>query len=290
VITHYELIRELGRGSASVVYKAREASTHRIVAIKALDFSEFDRDAASEFKYRFMQAAESTGLLTHPNIVRIYDYGEENDLFYVTMEYLKGSNLGRYTQAEHLLPLREALNVIVQVADALDYAHAKGVLHGGLKPANIIWIRKAKKAKVTDFATTDIASFSKNKKGIGVDFPYYMSPEQLSGKKLDGRSDIFSIGVLLFELLTGQKPFAGDDISSLMLMIAKDKHPSAKTLNARVPQMVERIIDRALEKDLEKRYETAGQMASRLKEVIVRIDEILAQKTTNRSSQVKRIP
>ena len=285
VLAHYELLREIGRGSESVIYKAREASTHRLVAIKVLDFSEFDAATATEFKDRLRRTAEFAALLNHPNIVATYDFGEEKGLAYIAMEYLKGSDLRRYLRIDHLLPLRETLNVVVQVADALNYAHAKGVLHGGINPDNVLWIRKIKKAKVKNFATTRIMNIYNNKKGDGLDFPYYMSPEQLSGKKTDGRSDIFSVGVLLFELLTGQKPFLGDDISSLMLRIAKEKHPAAKSLNARVPLMVEKIIDRALEKHPEKRYETAGSMARRLEEVMVRIDRILARKTAESQFQ-----
>lgn len=279
VLAHYELLGEIGRSADGVVFKAREAGTRRLVAIKTLDFSELEPAAASELKDRFRRAAESVVSLTHPNIATIYNFGEENSVAYIVMEYLKGSTLRRYTRPDHLLPLRETLSVIVQIAEALNYAHAKGVLHGGLTPENVFWNRKAEKAKVTDFATSHILFPSNAKKTMGMNLPYYMSPEQLSGKNADGRSDIFSVGLLLFELLTGQKAFAGDDISSLMLMIAKDKHPSAKCLNKRVPLLVERILDRALEKDPQKRYESAGQMASGLEEVIVRIDEITAQKT-----------
>ncbi|UCF82392.1 MAG: serine/threonine protein kinase, partial [Desulfobacteraceae bacterium] len=249
-----------------------------VVAVKAVNLAEYSQDIAGELKDRFSREVESAGLLTHPNIVTIYDFGEENSLVYISMEYVEGADLRHYTKPGHLLPLRETLDIVARVADTLDYAHSKGVVHGDIKPANIIWIKKSRDVKLTDFGIARIMHPKKHKRGMESGLPYYMSPEQLSGKKVDGRSDVFSVGVLLFEMLTGQKPFIGEDISDLMLKIARDKHPSAKDLNTNVPRIVERILDRALEKDLDKRFQSAGQMASQLKRVVARIDEILAQR------------
>ena len=194
------------------------------------------------------------------------------------MEYVEGQDLGHYTRPGHLLPLRETLDIVAGVADTLEYAHSKGVVHGDIKPANIIRIKKTSDVKLTDFGIARVMPSSKLKRGVEPGFPFYMSPEQLSGKKTDGRSDVFSVGVLLFEMLTGQKPFKGDDISDLMLSIARDRHPSAKALNPTVPRIVERIIDRSLEKDIESRYQTAGLMAEQLRKVVAKIDEVVAQK------------
>ncbi|MFC1863769.1 serine/threonine protein kinase [Thermodesulfobacteriota bacterium] len=160
----------------------------------------------------------------------------------------------------------------------LDYAHEKGVVHRDIKPANIMRVKDTKEVKVTDFGIARISSSSKTKTGIVLGTPSYMSPEQVAGKKVDGRSDIFSLGVVLFQLLTGEKPFLGEDITSLMFKISNDKHPSAKSINPRIPSIVDKIIDMALEKNKDKRYQKAGQMAAHLKQVIRKIEEIRARK------------
>jgi CHASE2 domain-containing sensor protein len=278
VFERYELMEELGRGGLGSVYRGHDVETQKIVAIKAVNFSDFGEETQSHVKDPLFRYAESTALLTHPNIVTIFDIGEEHGVAYIIMEYLEGTDLRCYTNADHLLPLRETLEIVAQVVDALNYAHDKGIVHGDIKPTNIIRIKDTKRVKVTDFGIGQLAPFPINKKGIERGLPYYMSPEQLSGKKVDGRSDVFSVGTVFFELLTGQKPFEAEDITDLMLKIAKEKHPSVKALNPSVPRIVERIADRALEKDLNKRYQSAGQMAGQLKGVVARIDAILAQK------------
>jgi len=275
----YEIINELGRGAMGVVYKGEDPKIHRTVAIKTVRLSDFDEDMLDEMKERFFREAESAGLLTHPNIVTIYDAGEEHDLAYIAMEFLKGRDLEGYTKKEALLPVRETLSIVAQVADALDYAHSKGIVHRDIKPANIMQLEETQEVKVTDFGIAKITSSSKTKTGVIMGTPSYMSPEQVAGKKVDGRSDIFSLGVVLFELLAGEKPFTAEDITSLMYKVAKEKHPSIKSINPRVPQVIEKIIDKALEKDAEKRYQKAGQMAEHLKMVLAKIDEMQAKKT-----------
>jgi len=274
----YEVIGELGRGAMGVVYKGEDPKIHRTVAIKTVNLSEFDAESLEEVKDRFFREAESAGLLTHPNIVTIYDCGEEHDLAYIAMEYLDGEDLEKYTEPEELLPIRDILDIGARVAEALDYAHSKDIVHRDIKPANIMRLKGTNNIKVTDFGIARITSSSKTKTGIVLGTPSYMSPEQVSGKKVDGRSDIFSLGVVLFEMLTGQKPFTGEDITSLMFKLAKEKHPSPREINKRIPPVVEKIIDKALEKDLNKRYQTAGQMAVHLRQVVARIDQIQAQK------------
>ena len=274
----YEVTGELGRGAMGVVYKGVDPKIHRTVAIKTVSLSDFDEDMVDEMKERFFREAESAGLMTHPNIVTIFDCGEEHDLAFIAMEYLKGEDLADYTKKGSLLAMAETLSVISYVAGALDYAHAKGIVHRDIKPANIMRIKETKEVKVTDFGIARITSSSKTKTGVILGTPSYMSPEQIAGKKVDGRSDIFSLGVVLFEMLTGQKPFTGQDMTSLMYKIAKEKHPKARSINPKIPQVIEKIIDKALEKDVEKRYQKAGQMAEHLKKVIAKIDEIKAAK------------
>ena len=280
----YEIIDELGRGAMGVVYKGQDPKIHRIVAIKTINLSEFDEDILKEMKDRFFREAESAGLLDHPNIVTIYDCGEEHDLAYIAMEYLEGEDLEPFTAPDQILPMRDALDLVSHVADALDYAHSKEIVHRDIKPANIMRLTQTHKIKVTDFGIARITSSSKTKTGIVLGTPSYMSPEQVAGKKVDGRSDIFSLGVVLFELLTGHKPFTGEDITSLMFKIAKEKHPSPKQFNPRIPPVVEKIIDMALEKDLDKRYQKAGQMAQHLKQVVAKIDQLRAQKKAKTSA------
>jgi CHASE2 domain-containing sensor protein/tRNA A-37 threonylcarbamoyl transferase component Bud32 len=274
----YEITGELGRGAMGVVYKGQDPKIRRTVAIKTITLSEFDEDSLDEMKERFFREAESAGLLTHPNIVTIYDCGEEHDLAYIAMEYLEGIDLEKFTKKDNLFPMRKSLAVVADVAQALDYAHTKDIVHRDIKPANIMMLEDSEEIKVTDFGIARITSSSKTKTGVVLGTPSYMSPEQVSGKKVDGRSDIFSLGVVLFELLTGQKPFTGEDITSLMFKIAKEKHPSPREINPRIPSVLEKIIDKALEKDLEKRYQRAGEMAAHLNRVIAKIDEIRSKK------------
>ncbi len=274
----YEVVGELGRGAMGIVYKGEDPKIHRTVAIKTVRLSDFDEDMLDEMKERFFREAESAGLLTHPNIVTIYDAGEEHDLAYIAMEFLKGRDLEDFTAKEKLLPLRETLFIVAQVADALDFAHSKGVVHRDIKPANIMRLDETHDVKVTDFGIARITSSSKTKTGVIMGTPSYMSPEQVSGKKVDGRSDIFSLGVVLFEMLSGEKPFTGEDMTSLMFKIAREAHPSIRTINPQVPSVIEKIIDKALAKDSEQRYQKAGQMAEHLKMVIAKMDEIRNRK------------
>jgi eukaryotic-like serine/threonine-protein kinase len=274
----YEVSGELGRGAMGIVYKGEDPKIHRTVAIKTVRLSDFDEDMVGEMKERFFREAESAGLLTHPNIVTIYDAGEEHDLAFIAMELLKGNDLEQYTKKGSILPIRDTLHIVAQVADALDYAHSKGIVHRDIKPANIMMLSETHEIKVTDFGIARIASSSKTKTGVIMGTPSYMSPEQVAGKKVDGRSDIFSLGVVLFEMLTGEKPFAGEDMTSLMYKIAKEKQPSVRSINPQVPQVVEKIIDKALEKEMETRYQKAGQMADHLNKVVAKIDEIQEKK------------
>ena len=269
----YEVIDELGRGSMGIVYKGEDPKIHRTVAIKTVRISDFDDSIVDEMKERFFREAESAGLLTHPNIVTIYDAGEEHDLAYIAMEFLQGRDLDEHTKKKNLLPIKVTLSIIAQVAEALEYAHSKGIVHRDIKPANIMRIDETGEIKVTDFGIARITSSSKTKTGVIMGTPSYMSPEQVSGNKVDGRSDIFSLGVVFFEMLCGVKPFKGDDMTSLMYMIAREKHPSVKTINPRIPGVIEKILDKALEKDVNKRYQKAGQMVRHLKILLKKIDE-----------------
>ncbi|MFB0519879.1 MAG: CHASE2 domain-containing protein [Desulfatiglandales bacterium] len=276
----YEISGEVGRGAMGIVYKGIDPTIHRIVAIKTLRLSDFGEEEGGEIKERFFREAESAGLLNHPNIVSIYDAGEEQDLAYIAMEYLDGENLVQFTRRGNLLPLRDVLNIIAYVADALDYAHSKEVVHRDIKPANIMVLKDTGGIKVTDFGTARITSSSKTKTGVILGTPSYMSPEQVSGKKVDGRSDVFSLGVVLYEMLSGQKPFEAEDITSLMDQITKEKHQSVREINPKIPPVVEKIVDKALAKGVNKRYQRADLMAEHLRKVIERIDQLQKNKAS----------
>ena len=208
MLGRYQIEKELGKGAMGVVYQGRDPKINRVVAIKTMALAqEFDEDELADVKLRFFREAETAGRLNHPNIVTMYDAGEEQDLAYIAMEFLKGHDLVPHTKPAALLPLPVTLSIIARVADALDYAHAQQVVHRDIKPANIMYEPASDQVKVTDFGIARITDSSRTKTGMVLGTPSYMSPEQLAGKKIDGRSDIFSLGVTLYQMSAGQLPF-----------------------------------------------------------------------------------
>ncbi len=275
-VGRYEVISELGQGAMGIVYKARDPKIDRLLAIKTIRFSdEFEETRLKEIKDRFYREARISGQLSHPSIVAVYDVGEDYDLSYLVMEFLIGENLQKYCKKENLLSLRRILNILAQTADALDYAHRHEVIHRDVKPANIMLLENDK-IKVTDFGIAKAVSDSKTKSGIVLGTPNYMSPEQINGHDLDGRSDIFSLGVVFFELLTGQLPFGGSSLANLFYKITHGKHPSPRQFNPRVPTPVEQILDKALEKTPDKRFQSAGELAKYLRMLMEKMDELTA--------------
>lgn len=256
----YEIISELGKGAMGTVYLGKDPKINRQVAIKTMPLSqEFAPDELEEVKTRFFHEAEIAGMLNHPNIVTIYDAGDEHDLAYIAMEYLDGIDLSPYTKKGKLLPITTTLKILAKVAEALQYAHAHDVIHRDIKPANIM-ILKNKSVKVTDFGIAHINDSSKTKAGTVLGTPSYMSPEQLSGKILDGRSDLFSLGVMLYELACGVRPFRASSISKLMFKIAKEPHVDVRQHNPDVPDCVHTLIDSLLTKKADLRLESASEM------------------------------
>jgi eukaryotic-like serine/threonine-protein kinase len=276
-VGRYEVVSELGQGAMGIVYKARDPKINRFLAIKTIRFSdEFEPDKIREIKDRFMREAQIAGKLTHPSIVAVYDVGEDYDLTYMAMEFLEGESLQKYCRKGFLLPLRKVLYVVSEVALALDHAHRQGVIHRDVKPANIM-VLKDGKVKVTDFGIAKAVSSSQTKSGIVLGTPNYMSPEQINGHEIDGRSDIFSLGVVFFELLTGVLPFHGKNLTNLFYQITQVKHPSPREINPKVPNPVEQIVDKALSKDPEQRFQTCSDFARYLKAMINRIDQVKAK-------------
>lgn len=266
ILGRYQVEKELGRGAMGLVYLGRDPKIGRTVAIKTMALSqEFDDEALVEVRERFFREAETAGRLDHPNIVTVYDVGEEQDLAYIAMDYLKGVSLAEFCKPDRLLPVKEALEVAAQVADALDYAHGQNVVHRDVKPANIIYDRETGVVKVTDFGVACLTDSSKTKTGTVLGSPSYMSPEQFAGTKVDGRSDLFSLGVTLFQLLTGTLPFTGDSFATLMYRIANEKHPDIRKLRKGVSACAPRIINKALQKEVGRRYPSGEKFAEALR-------------------------
>ncbi|HEV2110742.1 MAG TPA: serine/threonine-protein kinase [Gammaproteobacteria bacterium] len=262
MLGRYQVEKELGKGAMGVVYLGRDPKINRVVAIKTLALSqEFDADELTEVKERFFREAETAGRLNHPNIVTIYDAGEEHDLAYIAMEFLKGKDLTGRTKGNALLTAKVALDIIAKAADALDYAHTQNVVHRDIKPANIMYDEEKGEIKVTDFGIARITDSSKTKTGMVLGTPSYMSPEQLSGKKVDGRSDLFSLGVTMYQLLAGQLPFQADSMATLMFKIANEPHAEVTVIRAELPAGVNQILDKALQKDPDKRYQRGADFA-----------------------------
>jgi serine/threonine-protein kinase len=260
----YEVIRELGRGAMGVVYLGKDPKINRQVAIKTVNFDEVEEKMIDTLKQRFFREAESAGTLNHPNIMTIFDVGEEGSLAYIAMELIDGKDLDLWTKAENLLPVKDALLVVAKVADALDYAHEHGIVHRDIKPANIM-VTKKREIKVTDFGIARILDASATKTGTIMGTPSYMSPEQVAGKKVDGRSDIFSLGVVLYEMLSAERPFTGDSIATIMYNITNGTATPIKEYKQGLPEFCQALIDKALSKDPEKRFQKAGEFSQAIK-------------------------
>ncbi|MEA2079530.1 MAG: serine/threonine-protein kinase, partial [Pseudomonadota bacterium] len=262
VLGRYRLERELGRGAMGTVYLATDPTIGREVAIKTLplmqEYEGREQQAAAE---RFFKEAEAVGRLDHPNIVTIYDAGQEHDLAYIAMDYVPGESLDAWTGKSNLLPVWEVLEIAAQVADALDYAHSRKVIHRDIKPGNIIYERDSGVAKITDFGIARILDASRTRTGTILGSPSYMSPEQVAGKKADGRSDLFSLGTTLYQLLCGSLPFNGDSVATMMYQITNQKTPTMRRLRPSLPVCVNRTVMKALQKDPAKRFTSGEVMA-----------------------------
>ena len=275
MLGRYEVEKELGKGAMGVVYLGKDPKINRTVAIKTMALAqEFEGDELEEAKERFFREAETAGRLVHPNIVTIYDAGEEHDLAYIAMEFLKGHDLGRYIKPDKLLPIPNVFQITILAAEALSYAHEQNVVHRDIKPANIMYVPESSTIKLTDFGIARITDSSKTKTGMVLGTPSYMSPEQLAGHKVDGRSDLFSLGVMFYQLLSGDLPFTGDSMASLMFKIANDPHPDILAVRPELASMAPElrgILDNILQKSPEERYQSGDKFAADLRRCLKNI-------------------
>jgi len=262
----FEVQKELGKGAMGVVYLGKDPKIGREVAIKTMALSqEFEADELAEVKQRFFREAETAGRLSHPNIVTIYDTGEEHDFCYIAMELLKGGDLAPYTKGGKLLPVDQVVSITARVADALGYAHRQGVVHRDIKPANMMYHRESDTLKVTDFGIARLTDSSRTKTGMVLGTPSYMSPEQLAGKRIEGRSDLFSLGVTLYQLLCGRLPFEGESMAQLMFKIANDPPTDIRTIHPELAPPLVAFVERALAKNPDERFQTGEEFGGALR-------------------------
>ncbi|MCX5906769.1 MAG: serine/threonine-protein kinase, partial [Deltaproteobacteria bacterium] len=264
----YEILQEIGHGGMGLVYKGRDPIIDRLVAIKTIRFDRlYEGQEIRSLKERFFKEAQAAGKLIHPNIVTVFDVGEDSGEAYIAMELVEGETLAPYIDPNHLLPVKEVLEALGTVALALDFAHQHGIVHRDVKPSNIMRTQKGQ-IKVMDFGIAKLPSSTLTQTGSILGTPSYMSPEQIHNRPVDGRSDLFSLGCVLYELLTGTKPFRGENFSALVLQIMEADPVSPSQENHRVPSACDALLTQALAKNPEGRYQDGKEMAEALRKIV----------------------
>jgi eukaryotic-like serine/threonine-protein kinase len=261
-IGRYKILGELGRGAMGVVYKAEDPNLDRTVALKTISLDK-DAEGRAEYQKRFFLEAKAAGKLNHAHIVTTYDFGEVDGMAYLAMELMEGTDLRKRVQ-QGPIPAIEAVEIACQVAEGLAYAHQRGIVHRDVKPANIMLPERGP-AKIMDFGLARMRlADHKTSTGIVLGTPRYMSPEQISGQPVDHRSDIFSLGIVLWEMLTGKRLFSGTEMAQVSHSITYDEHEPPTRVNAELPAMLDFVVARALKKDPAVRYQDADEMAADL--------------------------
>jgi serine/threonine protein kinase len=272
LLGRYEIVAELGKGAMGVVYRANDPMLNRMVAIKTINTEEAGHEGMAEYEARFYTEAKAAGGLNHPNIIIIYDIGKSGHLVYMAMEYIQGKELREMLADGKPLPVAQAVDIAAQVAEGLAYAHQHQVVHRDIKPANIM-ITPEGRAKIADFGIARMrSSETRTQTGVILGSPKYISPEQVVGKRADHRSDIFSLGVILYECITGGTPFNGEGLSALMYQITNHDPSPPSASNSQVPVMLDYIIAKILAKAPEARYQSAADFANDLRECKAQID------------------
>jgi eukaryotic-like serine/threonine-protein kinase len=272
LLGRYEVVAELGKGAMGVVYRANDPMLNRMVAIKTINTEEAGHEGMAEYEARFYTEAKAAGGLNHPNIIIVYDIGKSGHLVYMAMEYVEGNELREMLADGKPLPVAKAVDIAAQVAEGLAYAHQHQVVHRDIKPANIM-ITPEGRAKIADFGIARMrSSETRTQTGVILGSPKYISPEQVVGKRADHRSDIFSLGVILYESITGSTPFNGEGLSALMYQITNHDPAPPSSSNSQVPVMLDYIIAKVLAKGPEARYQSAADFANDLRECKAQLD------------------
>jgi serine/threonine protein kinase len=277
-VGRYQILEKIGDGAMATVYKAFDPSINRPLAIK---FLHRNYSVDPEYRSRFLREARAAGMLSHPNIVTVFDVGEIGGRPYIAMELLEGGPLGDEKQTGHGLPSGEVLDVGIQLAKALDYAHSKGIVHRDIKPSNILRVKGGTTIKVTDFGIARIETSEmtdQTRVGTVLGTPNYMSPEQAMGQKVDARSDLFSAGVVLYELLTGKRPFDAESVVTLFFRIAKEDPRPIDQLRKDVPASLRRVVDRCLNKLPDRRFQSGRELA----EALIKISRELSEEADSK--------
>ncbi|MGH8250987.1 MAG: serine/threonine-protein kinase [Steroidobacteraceae bacterium] len=273
---YFRLQQQLGRGATATVFRAVDERNGNVIALKLLALADdWPDDLLDEAKLRLLREAEAAGSLAHPDIVEIREAGEHDGQVYMAMEYVEGVNLGMHATEGRLLPPRLVTEMCARVADALYFAHQRGVIHRDIKPANIVFDQKNRRVRVMDFGVARLENSRATRTGVILGSPSYMAPEQLDARPVTAQSDLFSLGVTYFQLLTGMLPFRSDSIPGLMQKISAEPHPPLRVVRPDFPAAVSAIIDRALEKDPEMRYRNGAEMAQSLRDCARDIDPAL---------------
>ncbi|HTS23958.1 MAG TPA: serine/threonine-protein kinase [Casimicrobiaceae bacterium] len=259
----YEIIEELGRGSMGVVYRARDPMLDRVVALKTVGL-DLSREMAEAFEQRFYREAKSAGRLNHPNIVTIHDVGKSDSVAYIAMEFLQGQSLRAILDSGVVLPADRIVDIAAQVADGLAFAHASGIVHRDIKPPNIMVLDNGS-VKITDFGIALLPSGSRTLGGTVFGSPKYMAPEQVVGRQVDGRADVFSLGAVLYEMLTGFAPFFGGDLEAVLYQVINETPAPPSSRNRALPVVFDYIVTRALAKHPQDRYGDARALAADLR-------------------------
>ena len=269
----YRIDAELGRGAMGTLYLGHDPRTQRAVAVKTMALGrEFDATDLAEARTRFFREAEAAARLRHRDIVDVYEAGEDRGLAFIAMEYVQGHDLLRHTLPGHLLPVPVVLRTMARVALALAYAHTQGVVHRDVKPANVMIDPATDTVKVADFGIARITDSFRTRTGLVLGTPSFMSPEQMAGRRVDGRSDLYSLGVMLFQMLTGALPHRAEGMGELLRQIAHETAPDVRTLRPELPEALAHVLTLALEKRPELRYADGMQLASDLMATADRLD------------------
>ena len=259
----YEIVGEIARGAMGVVYKAQDPLIDRLVAIKTVYIGQSNAESDT-FERRFFREAKSAGRLNHPNVVTIHDVGKSEDLAYIAMEFLDGRSLREILDSGVVLPPQRIADIVAEIAEGLAFAHRNGVVHRDVKPANVMVLASGA-VKITDFGIALLPTGTRTMTGNVFGSPRYTSPEQVMGRPVDGRSDIFSLGAVLFEMLTGRSPFGGADLNGILKQVLTDPTPPPSSHNPKLPRAFDHIVAKALAKDPAERYQDADEMARDLR-------------------------